>query len=244
MTRSLDTTDIAARIEIPARPEPFRAEAGRTALVVIDAQNAYLSKGGYIDLCGFDVSAGAGVIQAIARNVTAARAAGLPVIWFQNGFKASFSERDVDTSPLWHKSNALKFMRKNPAYDGKLIVEGTWDFAIVDGLQPAPGETVIMKQRYSCFAGTSFEQHLHARDIRSLILIGVNTNVCVESTIRDAFHREFFALMVPDATMPSGDRSIYDATVFNVETFFGWTSSTDAVCEALEKLAGRRGTAA
>lgn len=240
MTRPFDMKDNAARIAIPAKPELFGADIERTALVVIDAQNAYLSKGGYIDLCGFDVSAGPRVIEAIARNVDAARTAGLPVIWFQNGFKAGFAERDVDTSPLWHKSNALKFMRNNPSYDAKLIVEGTWDFAIVDALAPAPNETVFMKQRYSCFAGTAFEQYLRARDIRSLIVIGVNTNVCVESTIRDAFHREFFALMVPDATMPSGNQSIYDATVFNVETFFGWTASTDAVCEALEKLPNKQ----
>lgn len=210
-------------------------------MVVIDCQNAYLSKGGYIDLCGFDVSAGPAVIQAVSRNVEAARGAGLPVIWFQNGFTPAFRERDVSTSPLWHKSNALKFMRGNADYDGKLIVDGTWDFAIVDGLEPRADEVVMMKQRYSCFAGTSFEQYLHARDIRSLIVIGVNTNVCVESSIRDAFHREFFALMVPDATMPSGNKSIYDATVFNVETFFGWTASTDAVCEGLGKLSRERG---
>jgi ureidoacrylate peracid hydrolase len=228
-------------VSIEARPGPFQFDPERTAMVVIDCQNAYLSKGGYIDLCGFDVSAGAAVIEAVSRNVDAARGAGLPVIWFQNGFTPAFRERDVPTSPLWHKSNALKFMRNNPDYDGKLIVDGTWDFAIVDGLAPRPDEPVMMKQRYSCFAGTSFEQYLNARDIRSLILIGVNTNVCVESTIRDAFHREFFALMVPDATMPSGDKSIYDATVFNVETFFGWTASTDAVCAALGKLAGGRG---
>lgn len=231
-------------ISIASKPGRFEFDLDRSAMVVIDCQNAYLSKGGYIDLCGFDVSAGPVVIRAVARNVTAARRAGLPVIWFQNGFTPEFRERDVSTSPLWHKSNALKFMRNNHDYDGRLIVQGTWDFAIVDGLQPRPDEVVMMKQRYSCFAGTSFEQYLRAREIRSLIVIGVNTNVCVESTIRDAFHREFFALMVPDATMPSGDKSIYDATVFNVETFFGWTASTDAVCEALDGAVGARARSA
>ena len=231
-------------IAINSRPDRFLAPAGRTALVVVDAQNAYLSKGGYIDLCGFDVSAGKSVIEKINRVVEAARSAAIPVVWFQNGFSAEFRERDVDTSPLWHKSNALKFMRENPAYDSRLIVEGSWDFAIVDELEPKAEEKVMIKQRYSCFAGTGFEQYLRARDIRHLIVIGVNTNVCVESTIRDAYHREFFALMVPDATMPSGDRSIFDATVFNVEKFFGWTATADDTCHALNSMSGNHGAAA
>lgn len=221
------------KLVVAARPGEFAADISRTALVVVDAQNAYLSKGGYIDLCGFDVSAGKTVIGHISRVVDAARAAGMPVVWFQNGFSREFRERDVSTSPLWHKSNALRFMRSNPAHDGKLIVEGTWDFALVDELKPAAGEAVMVKQRYSCFAGTAFDQHLQARDIRHLIVVGVNTNVCVESTIRDAFHREYFALMVPAATMPSGGKAIFDASVFNIETFFGWTASTEAVCAAL-----------
>jgi ureidoacrylate peracid hydrolase len=223
----------SGRVTIAAKPGAFSADLGRTALVVVDAQNAYLSKGGYIDLCGFDVSSGKAVIAEIARIVAAARTAGLNVVWFQNGFSPAFRERDVSTSPLWHKSNALRFMRSNREYNGKLIVEGTWDFAIVDELKPAGDEIVMVKQRYSCFAGTAFDQYLRARDIRHLIVVGVNTNVCVESTIRDAYHQEYFALMVPAATMPSGDASIFAASIFNVETFFGWTASTEAVCKAL-----------
>jgi ureidoacrylate peracid hydrolase len=237
-------THDAHTIAVDAQPGPFRVAKERTALVVVDAQNAYLSKGGYIDLCGFDVSAGAGVIAEISRIVAAAREADIPVIWFQNGFSAAFRERDVSTSPLWHKSNALKFMREHPDHDGKLIIDGTWDFALVDSLKPEKDEVVMVKQRYSCFCATGFEQYLQARDIRNLIVIGVNTNVCVESTIRDAYHREYFALMVPAATMPSGNKSIFDATVFNVEKFFGWTATTDAVCEALGAVANKKGAAA
>src|SRR6187399_1998534 len=95
-------------IAIDAKPGMFCAAPERTALVVVDAQNAYLTKGGYIDLCGFDVSAGEAVIAEIDRIVSAARAAGLNIVWFQNGFSPEFRERDISSSPLWHKSNALK----------------------------------------------------------------------------------------------------------------------------------------
>ena len=78
-----------------------------------------------------------------------------------------------------------------------------------------------------------FHQWLDARGLTTMVVVGVNTNVCVESTIRDAYHREYFAIMVPEATMPSGHRAIQEATVFNVETFLGWTTTVDQLCGAL-----------
>lgn len=65
------------------------------------------------------------------------------------------------------------------------------------------------------------------------MFVGIATNVCVELTIRDAYHREFFCLLVGDATSQSGPSFIQDATIYNVERFLGWVTTTDAVCAAL-----------
>ncbi len=210
-------------ISLPARPEPVTVVVEETALVIVDMQNAYLSKGGYIDLVGFDVSGAPPVIEETARIAEACRAAGIPVIYLQNGF--SPDQREAPPSaPVWHKSNALKFMRANEAYAGRLITHGTWDHEIVPELAPQDGDVVVAKSRYSGFAGTGLEQMLSARRIRTLLVCGVASNVCVESTIRDAYHREFFPVMLTDATMAAGPGA-QQATEFNVETFFGWLSS-------------------
>ncbi|MFC7688347.1 isochorismatase family protein [Paeniroseomonas aquatica] len=79
-------------IEIAARPEPIRVVPEETALIVVDMQNAYCSKGGYLDLCGFDVSGAAPVIEETRQVVAACRAAGIPVIFLQNGFSADLRE--------------------------------------------------------------------------------------------------------------------------------------------------------
>lgn len=230
--------DASRRIrDIPARPETIRVDLDRTVLVVMDVQNAFLSKGGYIDLVGFDVSAAPGVIARIGQVVTACRAAGVGAVYFQNGFAPELREAALVTSPLYYKSNALKYMRANPGFNGKLVTEGTWDYDFVPGLKPGPADTVIKKARYSGFESTTFDQHLRARGITTLIVVGVNTNVCVESTIRDAYHKEYFAILVPEATMPSGDRSIHDSTVFNVERFFGWTTTVAELGAALARPA-------
>lgn len=219
-------------VQLAARPEPIRVVPEETALIVVDMQNAYLSPGGYINLVGFDVSGSPSIIEETVQVVAACRAAGIPVIYLQNGFSPDQREVGGPSAPVWHKSNALKFMRANEAYAGKLITHGTWDHAIVDPLTPEPGDLVVPKSRYSGFAGTGLEQILASRRIRTLLVAGVATNVCVESTIRDAYHREFFPVMITDATMAAGPGA-QEATEFNVEKFFGWLSTGAEVRAAL-----------
>ncbi|WP_116134661.1 isochorismatase family protein [Tropicimonas sp. IMCC34043] len=228
MTRSLP---------IPARPDPLSCDLDRTALVVIDMQHAYLSKGGYLDLVGFGVEGADAVIARVTRVIAAARAAGIAIFYMQNGFDPELAEAGPETSPVWHKSNPLKFMRANPDYRGKLITKGSWDYQFVDQIQPAPGEVVLHKSRYSAFCGTRLEPMLRGRGISHLIVAGVNTNVCVESTIRDGFHNEFFCMMVADATLQAGDETIFNATCYNIEKFLGWVTTTDEVCAALNAAA-------
>jgi ureidoacrylate peracid hydrolase len=229
----------ADAVTITAEPESLTIGLSTTALVVVDMQNAYLSKSGYLDRVGFDVSASAPVIDKAAAVLAAARDAGMFVIHLQNGFDALQTEAGGPTSPVWHKSNALKYMRANPSERGKLITHGTWDHDFVEPMRPVAGEAVIAKARYSGFAGTHLEQLLRARGITTIVLVGVNTNVCVEATLRDAYHREFFALMIPDATLQAGSNSIFEATVFNVTRFFGWVTSSEKVIAALASLPER-----
>ncbi|MCO6419080.1 cysteine hydrolase [Siccirubricoccus sp. KC 17139] len=225
-------------VTIPARPQPLTAVPEETALIVVDMQNAYLSKGGYLDLCGFDVSGSGPVIEETARLIADCRAAGIPIIYLQNGFSPDLREAGGPGAPVWHKSNALQFMRANEAYAGKLITHGSWDHEIVPEVAPEPGDIVVAKSRYSGFAGTNLEQILHAKRIRNLLLCGVATNVCVESTLRDAYHREFFPVMVTDATGPAGGPAQQAATEFNVTAFFGWLTTRAELKAALMGNAG------
>jgi ureidoacrylate peracid hydrolase len=211
---------------LEAQPEALPFDPKTTALIVVDMQNAYLSKGGYIDLIGFDVSSAPEVIARAKDTIEAARGAGVTVIYLQNGFSPDQREAPGPDVPVWHKSNALRFMRDNEAYAGKLITHGTWDYAIVDALTPEPGDLVVPKSRYSGFAGTDLDQILRARRIKTVLLIGVATNVCVESTLRDAYHREYFPVLIKDATLQAGPPAIQEATEFNVLRFMGWLSTS------------------
>src|SRR6478609_5740889 len=131
---------LGRRVTLPARPEPLGLAASETAVVVVDMQNAYASKGGYVDLAGFDIAGAAGTIGQIAKVLATARAAGVQVVFLQNGWDPGYAEAGGPGSPNWHKSNALKTMRARPELQGQLLAKGGWDFEIVEALTPQPGD--------------------------------------------------------------------------------------------------------
>jgi ureidoacrylate peracid hydrolase len=104
---------------------------------------------------------------------------------------------------------------------------------LIDTLKPQAGDLVIPKSRYSGFYNSQLDSALRSRGIRNLIFCGIATNVCVESTLRDGFFLEYFGVLLDDATHQAGPRFVHEATVFNVETFFGWVCDTDEFCSAL-----------
>jgi ureidoacrylate peracid hydrolase len=223
-------------VTLPARPEPIRVCVEETALIVVDMQNAYASRGGYLDLAGFDVGGAARVVEQTAKVLEVARAAGVTVVYFQNGWDAKYREAGGPGSPNFHKSNALKTMRARPELEGKLLARGGWDYDLVDALKPEPGDIQLHKTRYSGFFHSQLDSLLRARGIRNIVLVGIATNVCVESTLRDGFFLEYFGIMLEDATHQAGPEFLQRASVYNVETFFGWVSTVADFCGAFGQI--------
>lgn len=221
---------------LPARPEPIRVDPASSAVIVIDMQNAYASPGGYVDLAGFDISGAAGVIGRIAQVLDVARGAGMPVVYLQNGWDSGYVEAGGPGSPNWHKSNALKTMRARPELQGQFLARGGWDYELVDALTPQPGDIRVHKTRYSAFFNSQLDSVLRARGVRTLIFVGIASNVCVESTLRDAFHLEYFSVMLDDATHHLGPDFVHQATLYNVEKFFGWVSNVADFCGSIGQL--------
>jgi ureidoacrylate peracid hydrolase len=223
-------------VTLAARPEALRLAPHETAVVVIDMQNAYASEGGYVDLAGFDIAGAAGVIGKIATVLETARSAGVQVVYLQNGWDADYKEAGGPGSPNWHKSNALKTMRARPELDGQLLARGGWDYELVDALNPRAGDITLHKTRYSAFFNSQLDSTLRARGIRNIVFVGIATNVCVESTLRDGFHLEYFGVMLEDATHHLGPPAMQDATVYNVEKFFGWVSTVADFCGSFGQI--------
>jgi len=222
-------------VKLATKPEPLEVRLDSSALVVVDMQNAFASAGGLLDLAGIDVSGAAGVVRTISSLLSAARAARVPVVYLQSGYKPDLSNSGGEASPNPRKETALCLMRARPELRGKLLIEGTWDFQIVAELAPQPGDIVVLKTRYSGFAGTTLDSVLRVRGIRYLFFVGIATNVCVESTLRDAYFHEYWPVLVTDGAMQAGPPAAHEATIFNVESFFGWTLSAASLASALER---------
>jgi ureidoacrylate peracid hydrolase len=199
-------------------------------------QNSFASKGGMFDLAGFDISHAPAVIEANRRLLDASRKTGIKVIYLQMAYRPDLSDAGGKASPNHHKELALRMMRERPELAGKLLIENTWDWQIVDALAPQPGDRVIRKTRYSGFCRTGLEDALHDMGVRYLLFTGIATNVCVESTARDAYFAEYWPIMVEDAMGHSGPDFNRQATLWNFEHVFGWVTRTDDVIAALQSV--------
>jgi ureidoacrylate peracid hydrolase len=210
-------------MKLEAKPEPVEVDLAKSAVVVVDMQNAFASRNGMLDIAGADLSGAPRVVGVISQVLAAARRSGMPVVYLQMGYQADLSDSGGPESPNWYKELGIRLMNCRPELKGKLVTAGTWDFAIVDELAPQPGDIVIVKTRYSGFARTALDAELQARGMRYLFFTGIATNVCVESTLRDAFFLDYWPVLITDATMAAGPPSMQEATLFNIETYFGWT---------------------
>lgn len=219
---------------LEAEPEPIEIDLQRTATIVVDMQNAFCSKGGMFDSLGIDITPIRQVIKPCREVIDAMRARGCKIIYLQMGFDEDLHASGGASSPYWYKGTALRMMREHPQLlDGKPLIFGTHDADFIPELKPKKDDIVIKKQRLSGFYGTNLDQTLFTYDIKYLMFIGVATNVCVESTLRDAFFLDYFTILVSDAVHHVGPGFCQEATIFNVKTFFGWVTTVQKLLGAL-----------
>jgi ureidoacrylate peracid hydrolase len=221
-------------ITVPARPEPLRLDTGRTALIVVDMQNGFCKKGGTFDLIGaLDEARTNRVIQTDKKVIEAARDGGIKVVYLRMAYWPDLSNAGGPESPNYWKELALVQMRQHPEMKGRFLTVGSWDWEIIDELKPREGDITVDKNRYSGFSNTELEAVLRGNNIKYLLFIGIATNVCVESTLRDAFFHEYFPVLVSDACGNIGPDFIQEATVWNVASVFGWVTTSEELTQAL-----------
>jgi ureidoacrylate peracid hydrolase len=114
-----------------------------------------------------------------------------------------------------------------------VYIYGTWGAEIIDELKPRAEDITIKKQRYDGFFGTNLDLTLRTLGIKYLFFIGTATNICVESTIRHAFFLDYFPILVSDAVSHLGPGITQQAAIFNIQSTFGWVTTSDNVLHAI-----------
>ena len=117
-----------------------------------------------------------------------------------------------------------------------MCLKDTWGGEFTE-VAPTADEPVVIKHRYSGFVNTRLDSVLRTFKTKNLIMTGVGTNVCVESTLRDGFFLEYFGVVLHDATHQAGPDFMQKAALFNIENFFGWVSSVEEFRAALQSNA-------
>lgn len=217
-------------MQIQARPEPVAIDPARTAVLVIDMQNCFGSPGGMFDKAGIPISSIQAAVAPTRAAVEAARRAGLKIVYLKMGFMADLSDLGAEDVPNGHLF--LNFGVK----DG-VLTRDEWGTDILDELAPSHDDTVLYKTRFSGFYRTDLDELLKGSEIKHLIVTGCTTSICVESTIRDAFFRDYHCVVLEDCTAePMGaslTRSNHDATILLVERIFGSVSTSTNFIDAL-----------
>ncbi|SRR5712691_10828448 len=227
-------------VTIDARPEPIEVDIARTALLVIDMQNDFASKGGMLDLAGQDISMNRKTIESTKRVLETARQVGMKVIYTKMEYSADLSDLGPPGSPNRIKHFPLSVGKATKAPDGsesEVLIKDTWNTEIIPDLAPMKEDAIISKRRYSAFFQTDLDSILKSQGSRYLVFTGCTTSVCVESTVRDAMFRDYPCILLEDCCAePIGFGllwSNHDASILVVERLFGWVSNSENFTKAV-----------
>ena len=194
-----------------------------TAIVVVDMQNDSCAAKGVLDQEGYNRGPVQDMIPRLKDFLERARKLGVRVIFL----RAIKREEDI-TPPV--KELMRRLGRANVA--GML---GTWGAEFVEGIGPRQGELVVDKVKYSGFVGTDLDAKLRELGIRTLIMTGIATNVCVESTAREAFMRDYYVVFTSDLSA-APDPVLHQATLTTMETHFAQVVSAEELIQEWEAI--------
>ena len=183
-------------VEVPAKPYPYKLAPGRTALVVIDMQRDFVEPGGFGAALGNDVGRLLAIVPTVRVLLDLFRAQGWPVLHTRESHLPDLS----DCPPAKRARGGADLRIGDAGPMGRLLVRGEPGNAIVDACAPVPGEAVVDKPGKGMFWGTDVHDRLTGWGITHLVFAGVTTEVCVQTSMREANDRGFECLLIEDAT--------------------------------------------
>jgi len=218
--------------DVDAAPFPFPLAPAAAGLIVIDMQRDFIEAGGFGASLGNDVTPLQAIVPTTRRLLDGCRAAGLPIVHTRECHAPDLS----DCPPAKRNRGDPALRIGDPGPMGRVLIQGEPGAGIVDDLAPLPGEHVIDKPGKGAFYGTGLGDLLAGLAVRQLIFAGVTTEVCVQTTMREANDRGFECLLATDAT-ESYFPEFKAATLAMITAqgaIVGWTAPTAAILEALD----------
>ena len=186
----------------------------KPALIVVDVQNGFVSNGGSYDLLGIKLDNYQKVIPRIKELINLCRSVNVPIFYTQAVREPSGIDLLTRTHRILPKSREERIKRR------PICVRGTWDSRIIDEIKPIGKDHIIIKRRDSAFQDTETEVWLKSIGIDTLIFCGIDTSICVETSLRDGFNRGYDVILISDATA-SNNIQHYKTTLEHVKEYYG-----------------------
>jgi nicotinamidase-related amidase len=224
-------------VTVDAQPQTVTMDLNRTAIIIIDMQNDFCAKGGWVDHLGVDYTPDRAAIGPLQQLLPALRTAGVPVIWVNWGNRPDLKNMPPNQLHLYKPSGVgIGLGEPLPGSGAHVLEKDSWAAAVVDDLKQEPDDIRVDKYRISGFWDTPLDSILRNLGTRTILFAGVNTDQCVLHSLTDANFLGYGCLLVEDCCATTSPDYCREATVFNVKKCFGFVTDSSRVIDALKQV--------
>lgn len=226
-------------VTIEAQPQNVTIDLNRTAMVVIDMQNDFCAKGGWVDHLGVDYSPDRAPIGPLQRLLPPLRSVKVPVIWVNWGNRPDLMNMPPNQLHLYKPTGTgIGLGEPLPGSGAHVLEKDSWAAAVVDELEQKPEDIRVDKHRISGFWDTPLDSILRNLGTKTILFAGVNTDQCVLHSLTDANFLGYGCILVDDCCATTSPDYCTQATIFNVKKCFGFVTSSGGVIKALKVAKG------
>lgn len=217
-------------VRLDSEPQNIVVDLAKSALLIIDMQNDFCTKGGWMDMRGIDVTPNRSPIEPLRDAIRTFKTANVPVIWVNWGVRKDL----LNIHPsLRHAHNVtgdeVDLGSPVPNSRSEVLRRGSWGAEVVDEINPGDGDIQIVKHRFSGFWDTELDSVLRNLGIKTIFFGGVNMDQCVMTTLEDASFLGYDTILVSDCTATTSPSYCVDATLYNVKLLFGFVTTSAAL---------------
>jgi len=221
-------------VTLHAEPQLVTMDLRRTAIVVIDMQNDFCAKGGWVDHLGLDYAPDRAPIAPLQRLLPALRQAEVPVIWVNWGNRPDLANMPPNQLHLYKPSGrGIGLGEPLPGSGAHVLEKDSWAAAVVDELEKAPQDISVDKHRISGFWDTPLDSILRNLGVRTVLFAGVNTDQCVLCSLQDANFLGYGCVLLEDCCATTSPDFCTQASIWNVKKCFGFVSDSQRMLDAL-----------
>ena len=221
---------------VSAEPAELTIDLARTAVLVIDMQNDFVSAGGWLDQIGVDVRAAGTATALLSVALPSLRAQDVPIIWVNWGNRPDRANLPPNVLHVYDPDGSGGGIGDAVGDSDAVLTKGSWGAALTPALAPMPTDLFVDKYRMSGFVDTELDSTLRNLRVDTLLFAGVNADQCVYATLVDAACLGYDVVLLTDAVATTSPAFCMDATLYNVRQCYGFTTTLSRISEESENL--------